>query len=225
MRVQLLEREGRELKVKIGLRRVVGVLMIVLGIFNICTSLLTIKTVKEEKQIRDRIEATIVDISEVRREDSRSSKYSSVYHFQDFNVTYEYDGYNYTVEYKDLQVVNGGFKEGDKEFIYVNKEHPEDIMLESYSGTSFLPVIICLVLVLVGTISVVSTLDFTSTRRRRIEIKIGLTRIIGLGMLLISTISLCGILVIVNRLDKEIQSRDKIEGTITEASEVWEELV
>lgn len=138
---------------------IIGILIIFWGIFRIYANVQKVENNEHEKQIRDLVEATIVDVSEVRSEEHGVAAHRYTFYYQDFNATYEYEGSEYKVRFYDFSVRRGGFREGDTELVYVSKENPRDIMLKSYSDMDYGLAILCFLYFPLGALILSTAMD------------------------------------------------------------------
>lgn len=110
----------------------VGVFALVLFLCFAVVNCVNISNNRKELSYREKVECTFVNVSEVRRDHdfSRNGKTS---YYQDFTISYQYNGQEYQKDYEDffLSSKYDCYKEDSKEYVWVNRNDPTDAVISS----------------------------------------------------------------------------------------------
>lgn len=110
----------------------VGVFALVLFLCFAVVNCVNISNNRKELSYREKVECTFVNVSEVRREYD-FSKHGTTSYYQDFTISYQYNGQEYQKDYKDffLSSKYDCYKEDSKEYVWVNRNDPTDAVISS----------------------------------------------------------------------------------------------
>lgn len=110
----------------------VGVFALVLFLCFAVVNCVNISNNRKELSYREKVGCTFVNVSEVRRDHdfSRNGKTS---YYQDFTISYQYNGQEYQKDYEDffLSSKYDCYKEDSKEYVWVNRNDPTDAVISS----------------------------------------------------------------------------------------------
>lgn len=110
----------------------VGVFALVLSCVFVVVNCVNISNNRKELSYREKVECTFVNVSEVRR-DHDFSKNGKTSYYQDFTISYQYNGQEYQKDYEDffLSSKYDCYKEDSKEHVWVNRNDPTDAVISS----------------------------------------------------------------------------------------------
>lgn len=112
----------------------IGVFFLVIAIYFAADSGIKSYNDRKELSYREKTEGVFTEVSDIRKKhESRHNGNGTNKYYQDFIISYKYNGKEYSKKYENFYFSSqkDGYKKGAKEYIYVNKNNPNDAIIAS----------------------------------------------------------------------------------------------